>query len=87
MTFQEVKGLRRAILSVGESTEAGNSFWFGQEESATLPIGSAEQQKIREIVRQAQGKLPIRRDRRRVFKLDAWADAPKKAIMNRFSKR
>ena len=77
MTFQEVKGLRRAILSVGESTEAGNSFWFDQEESAILPLGSAEQKQIREIIRRAQGKLPIRKDRR-VFKLDAWVDAPKR---------
>ena len=74
LTFQEVE-VRRPILSVGESTEAGNSLWFDDVESVIFPKGSEEQKKIRAIVKAAVKKLTMKKDRK-VFKLDAWVELP-----------
>ena len=84
VTFQEAK-IRRPIMSVGESTEAGNSFWFDEEESVILPRGAKEQAIIRDLVKKAIRKLTMRKDRK-VFRLDAWVELPE-AEDNRFFTR
>ena len=84
VSFQEAK-IRRPIMSVGESTEAGNSFWFDEEESVILPRGAKEQAMIRDLVKKAVRKLTMRKDRK-VFRLDAWVEIPE-ARDNRFSTR
>ena len=84
VTFREAK-IRRPIMSVGESTEAGNSFWFDEEESVILPRGAKEQTIIRDLVKKAIRKLTMRKDRK-VFRLDAWVEIPE-AKDNRFFTR
>ena len=72
MKFQDAK-VRRPILSVGESTGLGNSFWYDHEGSRILPVNCLETKKIRELIRGVKDKLTMRKERN-VFVLDAWVD-------------
>ena len=72
LKFQDAK-VRRPILSVGESTGLGNSFWYDQEGSHILPVNCQETRKIRELIRGVKDKLTMRKERN-VFVLDAWID-------------
>ena len=72
MKFQDTK-VRRRILSVGESTGLGNSFWYDQEGSHILPVNCTETKQIREMIRNIKDKLTMRKERN-VFVLDAWVD-------------
>ena len=70
--FQDA-AVRRPILSVGESTEAGNLILFDQEASVIIPRGSPAIEEIRQIVRKAGNKLSMRKERN-IFMMDAWVE-------------
>ena len=72
--FQDAE-VRRPILAVSESEEAGNSLWFDREGSFLLPKDCPEQAKIRRLVQQAKRKLQMKKEKG-VFKLDAWVEPP-----------
>ena len=72
--FQDA-AVRRPILSVGESTEAGNMVIFDKEESAILPVGAAEIAEIRRLLKKVKSRLTMKREKN-TFKLDAWVEAP-----------
>ena len=61
MKFQDAK-VRRPILSVGESTEVDNSFWFDNQGSFILPKGCPETIAIRKLVQQARQKLAMTKE-------------------------
>ena len=73
--FQEAK-VRRAILSVGESTEAENMSVFGKVQSVMLPRGAPEIPQIRALIRQALSKLVMEKEKN-TFYLNAWVDTSK----------
>ena len=67
--------VRRPILSVLESTEAGNTLVFDADESVILPKGCPEQVEIRRLIAQARRKLKMETENG-VFKLNAWVEPP-----------
>ena len=75
ITFQDAP-VRRPILSVGESTDAGNMMIFDKTESVILPKGAPEIEEIRKLVRNARNKLMMTKERG-IYKLDAWVVPPK----------
>ena len=62
--------VRRPILSVSDSNDAGNLLVFDKEESAILPKGSPEIKQIRGLVAKAKRKISMKRNRG-IFTLDA----------------
>ena len=72
--FQDAK-VRRPMLSVGETTEAGNMTVFDAEESVILPKGCPEIAQIRALIRKARDKMVMEKDRN-TFKLRAWVEEP-----------
>ena len=68
--------VRRPILAVSESTDAGNLIVFDKAESVILPKGSPEIEAIRQLVSKAQRKLAMRRQKG-IFTLDAWVEPPR----------
>ena len=65
--------VRRPILSVGESTGAGNMLIFDQAESAILPVGSKEIAQIRKIIKKVKQRLTMVQEKN-TFKLEAWVE-------------
>lgn len=62
ITFQDAP-VRRPILAVGESTDAGNMLIFDKKEPVILPKGAPEIEVIRKIVQQAKQKLAMTKER------------------------
>ena len=71
--FQDAN-VRRPILSVGESTDMNNSFWFDKTGSFILPSGCKEIAQIRKIIQSVKDKLEMKKEKN-VFTMDAWVDA------------
>ena len=74
VTIQDA-AVRRPILAVSDSNDAGNMLVFDKRESVILPKGAPEIEAIRQIVAQAQRKLAMKREKG-IFTLDAWVEPP-----------
>ena len=81
MKFQDAS-VRRPILSVGDSTAAGNCFWYDDAGSYILPKGSPEIESIRRLIQACPKKIAMRKERN-VFQLDAWVDTEAKPFFER----
>ena len=82
--FQDA-AVRRPILSVGESTGAGNMVLFDAEESVILPKGSPAIDEIRKILRLVKNKLPMRKEKH-IYTLDAWVEPSHKSSKHGFGR-
>ena len=67
--------VRRPILAVSDSNDAGNLLVFDREGSVILPKGVPEIAAIRQLVAQAKRKIQMKRERG-IFTLDAWVEEP-----------
>ena len=65
--------VRRPILSVSETAQAGKSWWFGLEYACYFPVWCPEQKAIRKIVADAKNKIPLDKVNR-VYQMEAWVE-------------
>ena len=72
LKFQDAD-VRRTILSVGDSTSAGNMLCFDEAESVILPKGCPEIEEIRRIIKRAKYKMTMQKHRN-IYKLPAWVE-------------
>ena len=81
ITFQDA-AVRRPILSVGESTSAGNLYVFDDAESALIPKGSPEISEIRKLVQRAKNRLKIQKENN-IYRIEAWVDPAEASVFGR----
>ena len=72
--FQDA-AVRRPILSVGESTEAGNMYVFDKQGSMILLSGCPEIEEIRRIMGRATMKIGMSKDRN-TYQVEAFVEPP-----------
>ena len=79
--FQDAE-VRRTIMAVGDSTAAGNCFWYDDEGSYILPRGTPELAEIRKLIQKVCKKFTMRKENN-VYQLDAWVDVPEERFFKR----